>query len=80
VQLVVVGYLDPRVARRAGDAAGIAADRVVAPAEQFGHVGAGGIPMAIAEALQSGRVGRGDLVCCVAFGAGISWGGAVLRL
>src|SRR5262249_49277912 len=79
-RLVVVSYLDPRVARRAADAAGIPSDRLAVPAECYGHVGAGAIPIAIADALRENRVGRGDLVCCVAFGAGISWGGAVLRL
>jgi 3-oxoacyl-[acyl-carrier-protein] synthase-3 len=80
IALHLVHYLDPRVARRAADAAGVPADRVVATAEAGGHVAAGGIPLALAEALGAGRVGGGDLVCCVAFGAGMTWGGAVLRL
>lgn len=78
--LTIVHYLDPRVARRAAARAGIADERVVAPAEVFGHVAGGGIPIALAQAVAAGRVGRGDLVCCVAFGAGLCWGGALLRL
>jgi 3-oxoacyl-[acyl-carrier-protein] synthase-3 len=80
VALFVVHYLDPRVARRAGATAKMPADRVVATAESAGHVAAAGIPVAVADALATGRVRRGDLVCCVAFGAGLSWAGAVLRL
>jgi 3-oxoacyl-[acyl-carrier-protein] synthase-3 len=41
---------------------------------------AAGIPVAISAAVDAGRVGRGDLVCCAAFGAGMSWAGTVLRL
>jgi 3-oxoacyl-[acyl-carrier-protein] synthase-3 len=78
--LTIVHYLDPRVARRAAARAGIAEQRVVAPAEDFGHVAAGGIPIALAKAVAAGRVGPGDLVCCVAFGAGLCWGGVLLRL
>ena len=80
VALTLLHYLDPRVARRAGERLGLPAERVVATAEAAGHVAAGGIPIALAEAIASGRVGAGDLVCCAAFGAGMSSGGAVLRL
>ncbi len=80
VALFITHYVDHRVARRAIESLGVAGDRIVAPAEAFGHVSAGGIPIALAEAVASRRVGSGDLVCCVAFGAGMSWGGALLRL
>jgi 3-oxoacyl-[acyl-carrier-protein] synthase-3 len=78
--LAVMHYLDPRVARRAGAALGVAPERVLATAEQAGHVAAAGIPLALAGAIDAGRVGPGDVVCCAAFGAGLSWAGAVLRL
>jgi len=80
VSLFVMHYLDPRVAGRAAERAGLPAERVIATAERGGHVAAGGIPIALTEALQSGRVQRGDVVCCVAFGGGMAWGGALLRL
>jgi 3-oxoacyl-[acyl-carrier-protein] synthase-3 len=80
VDLCIAHYLDPRVARRAAVAAGIDDARVVVPGDALGHVASGGIPMALAEAVEAGRVGPGAVVCCVAFGAGISWAGAVLRL
>jgi 3-oxoacyl-[acyl-carrier-protein] synthase-3 len=81
VALFVAHYLDHRVARRALEAGlGVAGDRVVATAEAAGHIAGAGIPIALADALAAGRVGRGDLVCCAAFGAGMSWAGAVIRL
>jgi 3-oxoacyl-[acyl-carrier-protein] synthase III len=80
VDLCIAHYLDPRVARRAAVAAGIPDERVVVPGETIGHLACGGIPIALADALAGGRVGPGAVVCCVAFGAGISWAGAVLRL
>jgi len=80
VALFLVHYLDHRVARRAAERARLPAERVVATAEAAGHIAAGGIPIALAQAIDEGRVRRGDLVCCAAFGGGISWAGAVLRL
>ncbi len=80
VALWLLHYVDPRVARRAGRTLGVPEERLIPTAEAAGHVAAAGIPMALAEAITAGRVGPGDLVCCAAFGAGMSWGGAVLRL
>jgi 3-oxoacyl-[acyl-carrier-protein] synthase-3 len=80
VALYVMHYLDPRVARRAGRALRAGDDRVVAPAEVAGHVAAAGVPIALADAIAAGRVGRGDVVCLSAFGAGMSWGSVVVRL
>jgi 3-oxoacyl-[acyl-carrier-protein] synthase-3 len=80
IALHVVNYFDPRVARRAIAAAGVDPARIVATAEAAGHIGAAGIPLAVADALASGRVRPGDLVCCTAFGAGMAWGAAVVEL
>jgi 3-oxoacyl-[acyl-carrier-protein] synthase-3 len=80
VALWILHYFDPRVARRAGEALGVEPGRVVAAAESAGHVAAGGLPIALADALAGGRVGRGDVVGLAAFGAGMSWAAALLRL
>ena len=81
VALFVAHYLDHRVARRAFEAGlGVRGDRIVVTAEAAGHIAAAGIPIALADAVAAGRIGRGDLVCCAAFGAGLSWAGAVIRL
>jgi 3-oxoacyl-[acyl-carrier-protein] synthase-3 len=80
VALHVVHYFDPRVARRAVAGLGVPEGRILATAEAVGHVAAAGVPMAVADALAAGRVGPGDLVCCSAFGAGMSWGSVVVAL
>ena len=80
VALFLVHYLDARVAREAAEAARLPRERVVATAEAAGHIAAAGIPIALADAVAAGRVGKGDLVCGLAFGAGMSWGGGLLRL
>jgi len=80
IALFLLHYVDPRVAREAGLRAGLPAERTLATAERAGHMSAAGLPIAIADALREGRLRRGDLVCCAAFGAGIAWGGAVVRV
>lgn len=80
VRLVVVHYLDPRVARRAAERLGAPVEATVAPAERYGHVSSAGAAMAVADALAGGRIGHGDLVLVTSMGAGLAWGAAVLRV
>jgi 3-oxoacyl-[acyl-carrier-protein] synthase-3 len=45
----------------------------------YGNTTAASIPLAIDEAVSHGRLKRGDLLCCAAFGAGFTWGAALVR-
>lgn len=47
--------------------------------QKYGNTTAASIPLALDEAVKQGRVKRGDLVCLTAFGAGFTWGSALLR-
>jgi 3-oxoacyl-[acyl-carrier-protein] synthase-3 len=47
--------------------------------DRYGNTSAATIPIALDEAVREGRVGPGDLVLLDAFGAGFTWGSALLR-
>ena len=47
--------------------------------QRFGNTTAASIPIALAEGIEARRVGRGDLVGLVAFGAGFTWASALVR-
>jgi 3-oxoacyl-[acyl-carrier-protein] synthase-3 len=47
--------------------------------ERYGNTSAASVAIALDEAVQSGRVGRGDLVLLIVFGAGLTWGAAVIE-
>ena len=47
--------------------------------QKYGNCSAASVPMVLDEAVRAGRVKSGDIVCLSAFGAGYSWGGALLR-
>jgi 3-oxoacyl-[acyl-carrier-protein] synthase-3 len=53
--------------------------KAIVNVEQYGNTSAGSIPLALAEAHQQGRIDRGDLVLMCGFGAGLTWGTALLR-
>ena len=41
------------------------------------HIGS--IPLALTEAVQAGKVKKGDIIAISGFGAGLNWGAAVIR-
>jgi 3-oxoacyl-[acyl-carrier-protein] synthase III len=47
--------------------------------QRYGNTTAASIPIALDECVRSGKVKRGDLLALVAFGAGFTWGSAVIR-
>jgi 3-oxoacyl-[acyl-carrier-protein] synthase-3 len=47
--------------------------------EKYGNTSAASIPIALDEAIRSGRTRSGDYTLLVAFGAGLTWGAALLK-
>ncbi len=54
-------------------------DRVVVTVDRHGNTSAASVPMALDEAVRSGRVQRGQLLLLEAFGGGFTWGSALIR-
>jgi 3-oxoacyl-[acyl-carrier-protein] synthase III len=59
---------------------GIAKDKVLINIDRVGNTSSASIPILLDESLRSGKVRPGDTVAMCALGAGISWGGAIVRL
>jgi 3-oxoacyl-[acyl-carrier-protein] synthase-3 len=47
--------------------------------QRYGNTTAASIPIALDECVRSGRLQRGQVLCVAAFGAGFTWGSAVIR-
>ena len=54
-------------------------DRVVVTVDRHANTSAASIPLALCEAVNDGRVQRGDLIMMEAMGGGFAWGSALLR-
>ncbi len=54
-------------------------DRVIITVHKHGNTSAASVPLALDEAVRSGRVQRGQLVLMEAFGGGFTWGSALMR-
>jgi 3-oxoacyl-[acyl-carrier-protein] synthase-3 len=55
-------------------------DRFIVNLDRFGNTSAAAVGLAMDEAIRDGRVKRGQLVGLVAFGGGLTWGAAIIRL
>ncbi|RPE81259.1 beta-ketoacyl-ACP synthase III [Vulcaniibacterium tengchongense] len=54
-------------------------DRVIVTVDKHGNTSSGSVPLALDEAVRSGKVQRGQLLLLEAFGGGFTWGSALLR-
>ena len=75
---------DPCVNQRIIDAAleqtGFPADRVMVNLTNYGNTSGASVPIALDEAMRSGRARSGDTILLVAFGGGLTWGSAIITL
>lgn len=79
VALFVPHQANLRIIEAAGARLGINADRVAVVIGETGNTSAASVPLALAAALDGGRLASGDLVLMTAVGAGMSWGSALVR-
>ncbi|MDR6737565.1 beta-ketoacyl-ACP synthase III [Sphingobacterium sp. 2149] len=54
-------------------------DQVFNNIQKYGNTTAASIPIALCEAWEEGKIKNGDLICLAAFGAGFTWGSALIR-
>jgi 3-oxoacyl-[acyl-carrier-protein] synthase-3 len=57
----------------------IPTEKVFMNVDRYGNTSSASVPIALDEAVKSGRLQKGDLVLFSAFGAGFTWGSAVVR-
>ena len=79
VGLLIPHQANQRIIDAAARALGIPEDAVYVNLDRYGNTSAASIPIALCEAAEEGRIQPGDLVVCVGFGAGLTWGAAAIR-
>lgn len=77
--LIVPHQMNGRIIQAAAERLGIPMERWFVNIDRYGNTGAATIPIALTEASRDGRLAPGVAVVLVAFGAGLTWGGGVVR-
>lgn len=79
VDLLVPHQANVRIIDAAAKRLELPPERVLSNVDRYGNTSSASIPLALEEAVQTGRLHAGDVALCVSFGAGLSWAAAVLR-
>jgi 3-oxoacyl-[acyl-carrier-protein] synthase-3 len=77
--LVVPHQANLRIIRAMQERLGLDDSKVVVNIDRYGNTTAGTIPLGLRDALEQGRLHKGDLVLLIAVGAGFTTGGVLLR-
>ncbi len=80
IDLLVPHQANIRIIEATAKYAGIPMDKVFVNVDKYGNMSSATVPIALDEAIESGRIGPGSTVMTVAFGAGLTWGAMTFRL
>lgn len=79
IDLVIPHQANERIIDALADRLGVDHGRVFKNIALYGNTSAATIPIGLAEALEQGRIQPGARILMAAFGAGLTWGAAVMR-
>lgn len=80
INLLVPHQANLRILDSVADKLNFPSSQMFVNIHRYGNTSAASIPIAFDEARQQGLLHRGDLAMLVAFGAGLTWGSALVRL
>jgi 3-oxoacyl-[acyl-carrier-protein] synthase-3 len=69
-----------RILSAVAERLGLDEHKVVSTVAEHGNTSAASVPLAMACAMEDGRVQPGDLVLIEAIGGGLTWGSALIRI
>jgi 3-oxoacyl-[acyl-carrier-protein] synthase-3 len=79
IKCVIPHQANRRIVDAVGDRLGATPEQMFVNLDKYGNTSAASVAIALDEAVASGKVRRGDLVLLVVFGAGLTWGAAVIE-
>ncbi len=79
IKLVIPHQANLRIIQAAAKGLGIPMERCYVNLDRYGNTSTASIPIATVEALQGGLISPGDRIAFVGFGAGLTWGAAVVE-
>lgn len=79
IDLLIPHQANLRISQFVQKTLGLREDQVFNNIQKYGNTTAASVPIALCEAWEEGKIKEGDLVCLAAFGAGFTWGSALIR-
>ena len=79
IKCIIPHQANQRIIDAVGERLGATPEQVFVNLHKYGNTSAASVAIALDEAVSSGRVERGDLILLLVFGAGLTWGAAVIE-
>jgi 3-oxoacyl-[acyl-carrier-protein] synthase-3 len=79
IKMIIPHQANRRIIDAVAERLGANQDQVFINLHKYGNTSAASVAIALDEAVQTGRIQRGDLILLVVFGAGLTWGAAVIQ-
>lgn len=78
VSLVIPHQANIRIINAVAKSLNVSGEKVFINVQKYGNTSAASVPLAIYEALEEGKLKKGDLTLLVTFGGGLTWGATLL--
>ncbi|NOX20764.1 MAG: ketoacyl-ACP synthase III [Nitrospirae bacterium] len=79
LSLLIPHQANHRIIAATAKRLGLGLDRVMLTLDRHGNTSAASIPLALDEAVRTGRIKEGDYILLEAFGGGLTWGSALIK-
>lgn len=79
VDMIIAHQANARILQAAAERLGVPKEKMYANIDRYGNTSAASIPIALGEAADAGVLQPGQRVVLVGFGAGLTWGAALLE-
>jgi len=79
IKCVIPHQANRRIIDAVGERLGATSEQIFVNLDKYGNTSAASVAIALDEAVASGKIQRGDLILLVVFGAGLTWGAAVIE-
>jgi len=79
IKCIIPHQANQRIIDAVGERLGADPEQMFVNLDKYGNTSAASVAIALDEAVVSGKIQRGDLILMVVFGAGLTWGAAVIE-
>jgi 3-oxoacyl-[acyl-carrier-protein] synthase III len=79
LSLLIPHQANLRIIQATADRLGLPMDKVLINIDKYGNTSAASIPIALDEAVMTGRIKDGDYILLEAFGGGLTWASALIK-
>jgi 3-oxoacyl-[acyl-carrier-protein] synthase-3 len=79
IKCVIPHQANQRIVDAVGERLKAAPEQIFVNLHKYGNTSAASVAIALDEAVAAGKVSRGDLILLIVFGAGLTWGAAVIE-